>query len=113
VIYLDFYGKYLKIAFIGILIGLVFFFLYPPISSLIFGLCGSIITFCWLAYDLKRYGIGGYNRSIIKRYGILILAFLLSLRAGFVGIILFLIGYLIGQGYMMIITWRNKDGKRA
>lgn len=88
-IYSDFYGKYLDIAFYGVLIGLIFFFVYPPISSLIFGLSGSIISFCWLARDLKKYGLSGYNRSIIKRYGILVLLFLLSVKAKLLGIILF------------------------
>ncbi|MGB9810957.1 MAG: hypothetical protein ACP5K6_06850 [Dictyoglomus sp.] len=112
-IYSDFYGKYLDIAFYGVLIGLIFLFIYSPISSLIFGLSGSIISFCWLARDLKKYGLSGYNRSIIKRYGVLILLFLLSVKAGFIGVILFLIGYVVGQWYMIWKVWRSKDGTRT
>lgn len=111
--YSDFYGKYLDIAFYGVLIGLVFFFVYPPISSLIFGLSGSIISFCWLARDLKKYGLSGYNKGIVKRYGILILLFLLSIRANLIGFFLFLIGYVIGQWYMILKTWRDRNGTRA
>lgn len=103
----DFFGKHQKIAFIGILIGIIFWFIYSPISSLTFGISGSIISFCWLERDIKKYGISGYNRSIIKRYGILILFFLLSLRAKLLGVLLFLLGYVIGQWYMILRVWRK------
>ncbi|MFN3699627.1 MAG: hypothetical protein ACK4SU_05445 [Dictyoglomus sp.] len=104
---LDFFGKHKKIAFIVILIGLILWLIYPAISALTFGLSGSIISFCWLEQDIKKYGIKGYNRSIIKRYGILIILFLLSIRAKLLGVLLFLLGYIIGQWYMIIRIWRK------
>jgi len=113
VISLNFYGKYLDIGFKILLIGVVFFFIYPPISSLTFGISGSIISLCLLAKDLKTYGVRGYNKGLIKRFGLLIILLLLSFRAELIGVLLFLFGYIAGQWYIIMKVWRNKDGTRS
>ncbi|MGB9856864.1 MAG: hypothetical protein ACPLKX_01795 [Dictyoglomaceae bacterium] len=105
----EYYGKYIKIGIIIFLLGLSFYFLYSPLASLTFGISGSIISFCWLAEDLKKYGVLGYKSGIIKRYGILIILFIMSLKAELLGALLFLVGYIIGQWYMVIKIW--KEGK--
>ena len=104
--YLEFYNRYIKIGIIFFLIGFVLFFVYSPLSSLTFGISGSIITFCWLAKDLKKFGVQGYKKGIVKRFGILSILFIMSIRAEFLGILLFILGYVIGQGYMIIKVWK-------
>lgn len=105
----EFYDKYIKIGIILFLLGIGFYLIYLPLSSLTFGISGSIISICWLAEDLKKYGTLGYKKSIIKRYGVLIILFIMSLRAELLGALLFLLGYVIGQWYMIIKVL--KEGK--
>lgn len=106
--YLD---KYFKIGKILVIVGLCIYLFFPYISSLTFGIGSSIISFCWLSEDIKKYGVFGYKRGIIKRYGLLILTFLMSLKAELVGALLFILGYVIGQWYMIFKVLRNEKVK--
>lgn len=105
---LEFCDKYLKIAIVILLIGLGFYLSYSYISSLTFGFSGSIISICWLAKNIKRYGIKNYKRNVLGRYVILIILFLMSLKAELLGVLLFLLGYVVGQWFMIIKIWKEK-----
>lgn len=105
---LEFYDKYTKIAIIFLLIGLGFYLIYPPISSLTFGFSGSIISICWLAENIKKHGIYKYKKNVLGRYIILIILFLMSLKAELLGVLLFLLGYIMGQWFMIIKIWKEK-----
>ncbi|MCS7202780.1 MAG: hypothetical protein NZ841_08400 [Dictyoglomus sp.] len=100
--------KYVKIAIIILLIGLGFYLIYPYISSLTFGFSGSIISICWLAENIKRYGINKYRSNVLGRYIVLIILFLMSLKAELLGVLLFLLGYLVGQWFMIFKIWKEK-----
>ncbi len=105
---LEFYDKYTKIAVIILLIGLGFYLIYPCISSLTFGFSGSIISICWLAENIKKDGINKYKKHFVRRYVILIILLIMSLKAGLSGVLLFILGYIIGQWYMIIKILKEK-----